>query len=167
MDGDSTPRSRGGLTVAPFGAAGGSSDVSVEACDTADATEFIAIEQTIDAMVAETGGALAAVGLTHSQFVLLLAVSEFECVTTDILARILVVGSTRIQSELEPLLEKGILCPVDDDPAVLTTTAHGRGLLQRAIPLWEAAQSRIRSVMRAQGDEWQAVSSKKPTAALG
>ncbi len=99
----------------------------------------------IEIMVSETGGALAGVGLTHAQFVLLLAVSEFEPVEPDLLGRIMAVGERRGQGELQPLVEKGAVCVnVDDAGAtIVATTAHGRNLLQRAIPLWEAAQDRI------------------------
>jgi len=96
-------------------------------------------------MVAETGGALAGVGLTHAQFVLLLAVSEFEPVQLDFLSSIMAVGERRSPAELAPLVEKGAVYINEDDSLVdrVTTTAHGRNLLQRAIPLWEAAQDRI------------------------
>ena len=99
----------------------------------------------IDMMISETGGALAGVGLTHAQFVLLLAVSEFEPVTLEILGWIMAVGERRQQAELTPLIEKGaiLLCGEETSECSAVTTAHGRSLLQRAIPLWEAAQERI------------------------
>ena len=99
----------------------------------------------IDIMVSETGGALAGVGLTHGQFVLLLAVSELEPVPSELLGRVMAVGERRSESELAPLIDKGAvqLCDQDMTRCMVVTTAHGRNLLQRAIPLWEAAQDRI------------------------
>jgi hypothetical protein len=99
----------------------------------------------IGIMVSETGGALAGVGLTHGQFVLLLAVSELEPVPSEMLGRIMAFGERRSDVELAPLIDKGALQLRDQDTSecLVVTTAHGRNLLQRAIPLWEAAQDRI------------------------
>lgn len=99
----------------------------------------------IGIMVDETGGALAGVGLTHAHFVLLLAVSEFEPVSVDLLGRIMAVGAIRCKAELDDLVSKGtvVVDTNSEHGENVVTTAHGRNLLQRAIPLWEAAQERI------------------------
>jgi hypothetical protein len=55
------------------------------------------------------------------------------------------VGERRSGTELAPLIDKGAvqLRDADTPQCLVVTTAHGRNLLQRAIPLWEAAQDRI------------------------
>jgi len=121
----------------------------------------------IDIMVAETGGALAGVGLTHAHFVLLLAVSEFEPVGAEMLGRVMAVGEQRRSEELQALIAKGAIV-VNDDPDTgesVATTAHGRNLLQRAIPLWETAQQRIqdRLGMDRTGKRTTRVNGKRPT----
>lgn len=116
-------------------------DTSEESCSTVTPD----LGSAIDIMVSETGGALAGVGLTHGQFVLLLAVSELEPVPSELLGRVMAVGERRSGAELAPLIDKGVvqLRDADTPQGLVVTTAHGRNLLQRAIPLWEAAQDRI------------------------
>lgn len=122
----------------------------------------------MEAMVSQTECALASVGLTHAQFVLLLAVGELEPVSADTLGRILVVGSDRAGGELAALYDKGALLEQHDGRAALVvTTAHGRSLLQRAVPLWEAAQRRIRRAMQHDDFQRDVLAAVKKPATMG
>ena len=132
------------------------------------ARDGAASEALIDAMASQTQSALAAVGLTHAQFVLLLAVSELEPLDAESLQRILVVGTRRAGAELRVLQEKGAVCEhTNDEARLIGTTAHGRALLQRALPLWEAAQARIRRSMRRDDPRCELVMAAKKPAVLG
>lgn len=91
-------------------------------------------------------GALQPVGLKSTQFTLLATLSKSGEQPLTQLAEVLVMDRTTLTRNLKPLLVKGL---VEDRPGndrrvrKIALTEAGRTALERAMPLWQAAQRRL------------------------
>jgi DNA-binding MarR family transcriptional regulator len=90
--------------------------------------------------------ALAAAGLKITQFSLLRAVERNEPASINVLAAELELDRTTLARNLQPLERDGLttLTPGRDKRVVeVSLTAAGRRAIERALPLWRAAQKDI------------------------
>lgn len=84
------------------------------------------------------------VGLKATQFSLLVAISLRGPVTISHLAEIMVMDRTTLPRNLKPLEKAGLVnvaAGEDRRTRAVTLTNEGRKMLERALPLWEEAQS--------------------------
>ncbi len=92
--------------------------------------------------------ALAASGLKATQFTVLVAAAHMGRAPLSRLAQALVMDRTTLTRNLRPLERQGLLTvgPGSDRRVrEIRLTAKGRKALERALPQWEKAQSRMRS----------------------
>ena len=104
--------------------------------------------------------ALAPSGLRATQFTVLVALGHIGRAPLSRLAGALVMDRTTLSRNLRPLERDGLIATglVDDDRRVreIRLTAKGRKALEKALPLWEKAQKRMRDGL---GDKrWQGLS---------
>lgn len=89
--------------------------------------------------------ALRPVGLTASQFSILIALAQAETVNLSALADALGMDRTTLTRVLAPMERSGrvltLTSPKDARARLLALTDSGRATLETAVPLWEAAQS--------------------------
>ena len=92
--------------------------------------------------------ALAPSGLRATQFTVLVALGHIGRAPLSRLAEALVMDRTTLSRNLRPLERDGLIATglVDDDRRVreIRLTAKGRKALEKALPLWEKAQKRMR-----------------------
>ena len=89
---------------------------------------------------------LAPCGLTSSQLAVLWCVIGGEPLAMGDIARYLVMDKTTVSRNVAALVSAGLVASrVGDDARVkrLASTAKGRRVFARAIPLWEAAQAQV------------------------
>lgn len=90
---------------------------------------------------------LAATGLKTTQLSLLMVVNARESVRIGELADALVTDSTTVSRTIKPLIRGGLISETPDNRdrrvKVITVTDAGRTALDRAMPLWQAAQSQV------------------------
>ncbi|MBI5823502.1 MAG: winged helix-turn-helix transcriptional regulator [Chloroflexi bacterium] len=89
---------------------------------------------------------LAPSGLRSTQYSLLSALSMMDEASMQELAHILAMDRTTLTRNLSPLLRKGLVkvkVGSDRRSRPLTLTPKGQSTLEKALPYWEKAQSRI------------------------
>ena len=105
-----------------------------------------ALRQAARAVTQLYDGALRPAGLKATQFTLLATLAQTGGLPLTRLAAALVMDRTTLTRNLKPLLAKGLV-RVDhgEDQRVrrIALTEAGKGALERAIPLWRTAQSRL------------------------
>jgi DNA-binding MarR family transcriptional regulator len=98
---------------------------------------------------------LRAENLTSSQFVLLIVLALTKDSKMTETADVLGMDRTSLTRLIAPMVKKGLVTTksVSDRRAkILALTPKGRAALNRAIPLWEAAQAKFNTVFTR--DEW-------------
>lgn len=81
-------------------------------------------------------------GLRSTQLVVLLEVAVAGSATVPRLARRLVMDPSTVTRNLKPLVKQGWLeCVPSNRKQVFRLTGEGRSVLERAVPLWERAQT--------------------------
>ncbi len=93
------------------------------------------------------------VGLRATQLSLLMALEQAGSVTITALSEMLLMDRTTLPRDLKPLEREGWVTITEGEDRrkrFIALTDEGRNLLERALPLWEQAQIRIRDYM---GDE--------------
>ena len=95
-------------------------------------------------------------GISVSQYSLLINISRMEgCGTGELAKRVGLEKSTLVRT-LQPLLNAGYVIDGSPDGSrkrQLYLSAPGREVLDRAVPLWEKAQSELRHVLGGNCDE--------------
>lgn len=94
--------------------------------------------------------ALKPTGLRATQFTLLAAIATCEVVSMTRLAEVLVMDRTTVTRNLKPLKKEGLIEAVqaeDRRKRLITLTPKGEAALENALPLWEAAQTRVVEVL--------------------
>lgn len=103
----------------------------------AGAIDAESIMATADAREDELGR----LGLTRARFLVMLALSEFEPLPREMLARLLVRPACDVDHDLAPLIEFGVVTIAEGTVSGgLVLTRAGRDLLARALPVWENAR---------------------------
>ena len=101
------------------------------------------------------GEALASVDLTGGQFSILVAVSMSGGATITPLAEGLGMDRTTLSRGLGPLERRGLIkltnSKTDSRSRIVTLTPKGSRLLEKAIPLWEKAQTRVEASLTKSG----------------
>ena len=83
-------------------------------------------------------------GVRSTQLVVLLEVAVADSATVTRLARRLVMDPSTLTRNLKPLVKQGWLeCVTSNRKQVFRLTREGQSVLERAVPLWERAQSRF------------------------
>jgi DNA-binding MarR family transcriptional regulator len=91
--------------------------------------------------------ALAPSGVRITQLATLATVAFRGPITVKALAKVLLMDRTTLTADLKPLESKGFLeiTPGQDRRTrIITLTRSGRAALEKAIPLWREAQSRVK-----------------------
>jgi DNA-binding MarR family transcriptional regulator len=95
--------------------------------------------------------ALRPVGLTNGQFSLLMSLNRPEPPAMGPVAALLAMDRTTLTASLKPLERRGLVevtvDPADKRGRLLRLTQEGRGLLQEAVPIWEATHSAIEQLL--------------------
>lgn len=95
--------------------------------------------------------ALRPFGLTNGQFSLLMSLNRPEPATMGPVASLLAMDRTTLTAALKPLERRGLVeiapDPKDRRSRRLLLTEHGRSLLARALPVWEATQAEIEGLL--------------------
>ena len=95
--------------------------------------------------------ALRPFGLTNGQFSLLMSLNRPEPATMGPVANLLAMDRTTLTAALKPLERRGLVeiapDPKDRRSRRLLLTEHGRSLLARALPVWEATQAEIEGLL--------------------
>lgn len=91
--------------------------------------------------------ALSSVGIRSTQFNLLVTMAAVSARTLTEMASVLVMDRTTLTRNLKPLEKLGFIHtvpPRDKRSKGYALTAEGSAILQKAIPLWQHTQTRIR-----------------------
>ena len=96
--------------------------------------------------------ALRPVGLTNGQFSMLMSLNRPQPATMSSVASVLDMDRTTLTAALKPLQRRGLIDvlvdPKDARSRLLKLTEEGLLLLQRALPIWTASNSWVRSIGR-------------------
>lgn len=94
--------------------------------------------------------ALEEIGISTSQFSLLVNLSRLEEASTSELAEYVNLERSTLVRNLKPLIEKGFIIDLAKENARnhrYTLSTEGQELLQKGLPLWEKAQQEIRGYL--------------------
>lgn len=92
-------------------------------------------------------------GLKATQFTVLMAATAIEPATISELSALLVMDRTTLTRNLKPLEKKGLVKieqGKDRRERYLFITPDGQAALNRAYPLWETAQEKMKSILGAE-----------------
>jgi DNA-binding MarR family transcriptional regulator len=118
------------------------------------------VQRAARALARRFDEALRSVGLTNGQFSLLVSLNRPESASMASVANLLAMDRTTLTAALKPLERRGLL-KVGRDSAdrrsrLLSLTPQGRGLLARALPVWDethrAVESQLAQVSGGPGD---------------
>ena len=91
--------------------------------------------------------ALRPLGLTNGQFSLLTSLNRPEPARMGAVAALLTMDRTTLTAALKPLERRGLVKvtadPADKRSRLMTLTPAGRGLLARAVPIWQRTHAEI------------------------
>lgn len=115
------------------------------------------VQRAARALARRFDEALRPVGLTNGQFSLLMSLNRPEPASMASVANLLAMDRTTLTAALKPLERRGLLT-VDRDPAdrrsrLLSLTAQGRGLLARALPIWERTHGEVEGRLMQNGSD--------------
>jgi DNA-binding MarR family transcriptional regulator len=99
------------------------------------------VQRAARALARRFDEALRPVGLTSGQFSLMMSLNRPVPPAMGVVAEVLAMDRTTLTAALKPLVGRGLVAvsvdPADRRAKRLSLTARGRGVLARAIPVWE------------------------------
>lgn len=105
------------------------------------------VQRTARALARRFDDAFRPLGLTSGQFSLLVSLNRPEPASMSSVASLLVVDRTTLTAALKPLKRRGLVKVSvdagDRRSRLLRLTAKGRGLLARAVPIWEETHAAL------------------------
>jgi DNA-binding MarR family transcriptional regulator len=105
------------------------------------------VQRTARALARRFDDAFRPLGLTGGQFSLLVSLNRPEPASMSSVASLLVVDRTTLTAALKPLKRRGLVKVSvdagDRRSRLLRLTAKGRGLLARAVPIWEETHAAL------------------------
>jgi len=109
------------------------------------------VQRAARALARRFDEALRPLGLTNGQFSLMMSLNRPEPAGMAGVASLLAMDRTTLTAALKPLARRGLL-KVKADPAdrrgrQLMLTAKGRGLLARAVPVWEHTHGDVEGML--------------------
>ena len=109
------------------------------------------VQRTARALARRFDDALRPIGLTNGQFSLMMSLNRPDPPAMAAVASLLAMDQTTLTAALKPLrrrrLVKVTANPRDRRSRLLTLTPTGRGLLVRAVPVWERAHLEIEALL--------------------
>jgi len=109
------------------------------------------VQRAARALARRFDEALRPVNLTNGQFSLMMSLNRPKPAGMTAVASLLAVDRTTLTAALKPLERRGLI-KVTADPAdrrsrLLTLTKKGRGLLARAVPIWEDTHRKVEAFL--------------------
>jgi DNA-binding MarR family transcriptional regulator len=109
------------------------------------------VQRAARALARRFDEALRPVNLTNGQFSLLMSLNRPKPAGMTAVASLLAVDRTTLTAALKPLERRGLI-KVTADPAdrrsrLLMLTKKGRGLLARAVPIWEETHRKVEAFL--------------------
>jgi DNA-binding MarR family transcriptional regulator len=99
------------------------------------------VQRAARALARRFDEALRPVGLTSGQFSLMMSLNRPVPPAMGVVAEVLAMDRTTLSAALKPLVGRGLVAvsvdPADRRARRLSLTARGKGVLARAIPVWE------------------------------
>jgi DNA-binding MarR family transcriptional regulator len=102
------------------------------------------------AVTAIYDNSLAPVGITSTQFSILIALAYYPKHSMSALSKFLVMDRTTLSKNLKPLLREKLIEPAtseDRRERLLKVSRKGLGVLDKAYPLWTAAQQKVSDIL--------------------
>src|SRR5882762_3084486 len=105
------------------------------------------VQRAARALARRFDEALRPLGLTNGQFSLLMSLNRPAPPAMGAVASLLAMDRTTLTAALKPLERRGLVKvtadPADKRSRLMTLTSAGRGLLARAVPIWQRTHAEI------------------------
>ncbi|MFZ3263313.1 MAG: MarR family transcriptional regulator [Terriglobales bacterium] len=109
------------------------------------------VQRAARALARRFDDALRPLGLTNGQFSLLMSLNRPEPPGMTAVASLLAMDRTTLTAVLKPLQRRRLIKvtpdPRDRRSRLLTLTAKGRGLLVRAVPVWQRTHAEVEALL--------------------
>jgi DNA-binding MarR family transcriptional regulator len=105
------------------------------------------VQRAARALARRFDEALGPFGVTNGQFSLMMSLNRPKPPAMAVVAALLAMDRTTLTAALKPLQRRGLVKitvdPNDRRSRVMTLTAKGRGLLVRAVPVWQSTHAKV------------------------
>ncbi len=109
------------------------------------------VQRAARALARRFDEALRPVNLTNGQFSLMMSLNRPKPAGMTAVASLLAVDRTTLTAALKPLERRGLIKvmadPADRRSRLLMLTKNGRGLLARAVPIWEETHRKVEAFL--------------------
>ena len=109
------------------------------------------VQRAARALARRFDEALRPLDLTNGQFSLLMSLNRPQPPPMGAVASLLAMDRTTLTAALKPLERRGLVKvtpdPLDRRSRLMRLTAKGRGLLARAVPIWERTHREVESLL--------------------
>jgi DNA-binding MarR family transcriptional regulator len=109
------------------------------------------VQRAARALARRFDDALRPVGLTNGQFSLLMSLNRPKPPAMGAVASLLAMDRTTLTAALKPLERRGLVRVMADRldrrSRLMTLTANGRRVLQRAVPIWERTHREVEGLL--------------------